>query len=106
MNEEKEKFIRALKAIDITTELFYQQKSKEGYGCFEDIINCVTELINYMSNQKGKEYNVDINEKEITSILYNAMQSMEANDTILLADILQYELKEEIQRLMNLYIIK
>ena len=105
MNEEKEKFVRALKAIDTTTELFYQQKVKEGYGCFEEIIVCVTELIYYMTNQNGKEYNVDINEHELKNILLNAMQSMEVNDTILLADILQYELKEEIQRLMNIFII-
>lgn len=103
MNHEKEKFIRALKAIDITTELFYQQKVKEGYGRIEDIIICVTELINYMSSQNGKEY--EINGQELTSILYDAMQSIEVNDTILLADILQYELKEEIQRLMDIFSI-
>ncbi len=83
-----------MKIIDDTTDLFYQQKIKEGYGQLGHTLEKLAEAADRISiNNKGN-YRHDIREDSLPEILGSAMEAMEAGDMVLFSDILQYELKE------------
>lgn len=91
----------AIKLIDEISELFYQQKLEQGYNKFEDAVTMLTQLMNglFTINLENSEF--DTERDKIVQILTSAMQALEAKDTILLSDILQYELKELFVRIIN-----
>lgn len=83
--------------IDKTTNLFYQNRVNEGYNELEQLINCIITSIDDIN----REYAINPNENDILSILKTAMCAMEQRDTLLLADILEYDLKEKYLELKN-----
>lgn len=80
---------------DVTT-LFYQNKINEGYQRLETLIN----IIDITMAELHSEDIVKIEKRNITTILADAMKAMEQQDALLLADILEYELKEVFQGLL------
>lgn len=87
----------AIKSIENTAKLFYQQRENEGYNAFNDTINHIEMVINVIGNMTQKNSNIDIHK-----ILYSMNQAMEAlviRDSILLADILLYDLMEEFKNI-------
>lgn len=91
----------AIILIDQITELFYQQKLEQGYNRFEETVTVLTQLMNelFTVNLENSEFNIE--RDKIVQILTSAMHALEAKDTILLSDILQYELKELFIRIMK-----
>ena len=83
----------AIKAIDINTDLFYQNKIDEGYKQLDNtlirISNAVEEIIRYQ--QESGHY---VQGEKIVGILTEAMQALESKDALLLADILNYDLRK------------
>jgi len=86
MEKLKENIKDVISEIEITTNLFYQQKNQEGFTELEGIIYLLNNITNRVSELELEGNHVNIN------IL--AMNALENLDTILLSDILNYELKE------------
>jgi ElaB/YqjD/DUF883 family membrane-anchored ribosome-binding protein len=98
----KEEIIKVLQSIDQTTELFYQQKEQEGYKNLEYTLDILIKTINEMliyKKEKSDNFK-DIQENKINEILTEAMNALEQKDTILLSDILNYDLKEALKELI------
>lgn len=95
MNERIQKLIQSIEEV---TELFYKQKEQEGYQNLNQIIPLISEVMEYLITRDEGD-TISEQNKEIIDCLDQAMHAMEARDTILLADILQYELKEKLEAL-------
>jgi hypothetical protein len=87
------KIDEAIQLIDTNTELFYQNKTDEGYKHLDYTLVRVSEAIEEVIKYQDKS-GQDIKGEKIVGILTEAMKALEKKDTSLLADILQYELKE------------
>ena len=87
-------------AIEGVTDLFYKQKEKEGY---QDLNKTIGLISNSMDQLIGSIGDNEVPEQcqEIIKHLEDALRAMEVRDTILLADILQYELKEKFETLID-----
>lgn len=93
MSIDIEKIDDAIQAIDINTELFYQNKIDDGYKNLDSTLGKISfvieDIIRYQE-QSGQ----DVQAKRFVEILTEAMRALENKDALLLADILQYDLKE------------
>ncbi len=85
-----------IQSIEETTTLFYQNKMQIGYQKLEELISSIDLAMVELSEMDIKI----LEEGKLTSILTEAMNAMEHQDALLLADILEYELKEVFQRLL------
>lgn len=74
--------------LEQVTELFYQQKSKEGYEKLQELL---ADISLYVSGVED-----DAKQQELLETLTEALDAMEQRDTTLLADILKYELLEKL----------
>lgn len=90
----------AIQIIDYNTDLFYQNKIEEGYKHLDNtlvkISDAIEEVIRYQ-NDSGQ----DIQGEKVVGILTEAMKALEMKDALLLADILQYDLKEILEDVRN-----
>lgn len=86
--------------IDQVSDLFYKQQDREGYARLNGLIENISETMGIFLSINQ----TDIQEEsmEIVKYLNEALSAMEAKDTILLADILQYEIKERFQKLYEM----
>lgn len=86
-------------AIAKTTELFYTQKEAEGYAAFGELLTPLSTILDklFSLQQSGEKSEMDVS--GIMPLLNEAMNAMEARDSILLADILQYDLTEQLEKL-------
>lgn len=73
--------------IDTITETLYQQKTAEAY---EMLGNFIALLMNELKTENLKVKETE----EFNAVLLSAMNAMENQDGVLLADILNYELRE------------
>ncbi|MBH1942471.1 hypothetical protein I5677_16335 [Mobilitalea sibirica] len=85
--------MNSIKEIDDTTTMFYQQKNKEGYQLFNQTLNTLIQTINALNTYKLENNQINIDEQKLNSILVNAMTAMKQDDTVLLSDILVFDLK-------------
>jgi len=92
MNINKD-IIEAIEAIEKNTSLFYQQKDKEGYDQFDHTLGILMQTVNQLSVNKSEYNEIHIDEQTLNTILGNAMNAIESGDTILLSDILYFDLK-------------
>lgn len=103
MIESIEKLKNAIESIDEVTVLFYQQKILEGHNKYQETLTRITLAIDCIFEYMNKVNEKGIDESEIINILYKAMNAMERKDTILLSDILRYELRVELEKSMELF---
>lgn len=89
----------AIESMDGMTILFYQQKTEEGFQKLDSTLTTIAEAINYI--YKANE-DIAQNYMEIPNILNKAMAALEKKDTILLSDILTYELKGIFEKALEL----
>lgn len=75
--------------IDELADLLYQERKDKAYSMIEDLVNDLTQYISQVENQEIQQ--------SILIALQQAFQAMEEDDTTLLADILLYELLENIE---------
>lgn len=96
----KNMIMDASKAIDDNTTLFYQQKGKEGYemlnGTLALLVQITNELLNIQTESNGK----NIDQEKLNYVLANAMRAIEYGDTILLSDILFFDLKPLLEKIL------
>ena len=90
-----DKIKEVINGIDKTTDLFYQNKINDGYIQLENMLFTINETVNAISNyKKNIDNNCCFDENKLNTILTEAMNALEVRDSLLLADILQYDLKE------------
>lgn len=93
--------MNASKAIDDNTALFYQQKKREGYAMLDSTLAILVQTTNELLNIHKDIEIKDSEQQKLNSILSNAMKAIEFGDTILLSDILFFDLKPLLEQ--NLY---
>ena len=91
MTSFKEMIIETIQSIEDNTLLFYQQK--ENYEKLESTFTMLIQTVNGILETKSKNNDIYIDEKVLNSILSNAMNAIKLRDTVLLSDILYFDLK-------------
>jgi hypothetical protein len=99
MTNLKHKLAMAIQSIEQTTELFYQQKRELGYQNLESTLALLTQVISDIFEYKSQGNEIGIDESQLIIVLTKAMKAIEMKDTILLSDILLYDLKELFEKL-------
>ena len=82
-----------ISAIEDNTSLFYQQKNKEGYEMLDKTLALLINITNGVLDSQKDKSEIYIEEQDLNTILANAMNAIENGDTILLSDILYFDLK-------------
>lgn len=82
----------AIKAIEDNTELFYQQKVKEGYEMLNNTLSLLTQTIDLIKESPIESDSLYIDEQLLNGVLSNAIKALEYGDTILFSDILYFDL--------------
>lgn len=90
----KQRLETTIESIDKTTEMFYQNNEGEGYKKLQALLLDINITINEVFTYKQQGNSITINENELVEVLNKAMDALEKKDTLLLADIFVYELKE------------
>lgn len=75
-----------LKKLNDTVDVLYQQDISKGYSELDILLGAITDAL-----QRG-ELNVEL--EVFNVVLRKAMEAMEEKDMVLVADILNYELRE------------
>lgn len=99
MSQEKKVIANTVQTVRETTELFYQQKVQEGYTKMQDTIAGIMQVVDVLHDYKCAHEEFSLDEARIAGSLTEAMNAMEAGDTVLLADILEYDFIEYLEEL-------
>lgn len=99
MGQEKEIVENTIQVVRETTELFYQQKIKEAYAKMQDTIDSILKAVDTLHAYKNENETFGLEEERLVTSLTDAMNAMQAGDTVLLADILEYDFAEYLQEL-------
>lgn len=101
MDDLEKVLMDAISMINYTTKCFNQQKDKEAYKQLELSLNEITKVMEliYIYNQRG--FDLQDRYKKIESILVDIFHAMQGNDTVLITDILEYELAQEFTNFKN-----
>ena len=101
MQDMKNKIEQIIQDIKEISDYLYQQKVSQGYAKLNitlgNIINIIEDIFIYIKDNK-----VPFDENRLTSNLTLAMQAMEDRDTVLLADLLVYEIAEQFKEIDSL----
>lgn len=84
----------AIEAINRVTGLFYQRKTEEGYRELEGALIALNNMVSALSGEIRSSGERILDEERLNEILKQAMEALEAGDTILFSDIFEYDLKE------------
>jgi|GEM_PF-3109359 len=99
MNLLKELITRTQCDIDQVTEMFYQGKNQIG---FEKLINIIDEITNIIVLLEKSQVDLtSVNTHLLQSNLKDATDAMISNDTVLLADILRYDIKDYLNKVLD-----
>lgn len=90
----------AIKSIEDNTSLFYQQKNKEGYEMLNNTLELLIKTTNGILGLQKDISGLFIDEQELNNILGNAMNAIESGDSILLSDILCFDLKPLLEQIL------
>ena len=101
MCEEKKIIASTVQMVRETTELFYQQKAAEGYAKMQETIAGIMQVADALHEYKCAHEEFPLEEARIAGSLTDAVNAMEAGDTVLLADILEYDFIEYLQELSS-----
>ena len=90
----------AIKSIEDNTSLFYQQKNKEGYEMLNNTLELLIKTTNGILGIQKDKSELFIDEQELNTILGNAMNAIESGDSILLSDILYFDLRPLLEQIL------
>lgn len=100
MRELKNVLEQAIQSIEQTVELFYQQKNEEGFKQLDYTLTMLIKVMNDIFAYQSAGHSIGIDENQLVQVLAEAMKAMEVKDTVLLSDILQYDLKELFNKIL------
>ena len=101
MSSEKEQIKNTINEVQKVVDLFYQQNDIDAFDKFLIVLEDMTNAIDNLATYKNTNPGFAMDDKKIFSILSNAMESLESDDKVLLADILQYDFIEYIESLVE-----
>jgi len=87
---------RILCDIDIVTDALYRQDVKPAYEKLNPLLSGLTLLLDQIYQELNVNNAMDFDFNHIMLKLSEALQAMEERDTVLLADILKYEIAEQL----------
>ena len=87
--------------IDEMTELLYQNKEKEGYELLNGFIVNMEKLIGEISSYQAQEQKKVVDEEKLLGTVGEAFSAMQENDIVLLADIFSYDIKEQLEQILE-----
>lgn len=85
-------------SIQEVADLLYQQQMTEGMQKLNDLLIEITELSGLLI-EKTREETKDFDEQKFLTTLTEAMEALKESDYVLLADILQYDLLEQLSEI-------
>lgn len=97
MESLKTNIVDIINRIEFITDLFYKQKTESAFENLNVILNDLTNIIDTIYSFRNLNDNLDFDTNLFISKLSEALQAMEKGDTILLADILLYDLSEQLK---------
>lgn len=99
MSEQKELVIKTIDDVKDTVDLFYQQKDADAFSKFIVVIEEITNAIDILFVYKSEHEEFELDENKVCEILKDAMEALQNADSVLLADILQYDFIEYIEEI-------
>lgn len=99
MAELKKMLDDLMNEIKEVTEHFYQQKEHKAYVQLSHTMQSITTVIETLFSGVGKENAPVFSIENLTKVLSEAMNALEVRDSVLLADILQYDLMEQLEEI-------
>ncbi|MCI8306452.1 MAG: hypothetical protein HFH14_00240 [Lachnospiraceae bacterium] len=93
-----EKVSDLVKAI---SELFYQQKNQEALAAMPSLLDGIMNLSGMISEKEGI---TEENKQELVKVMGDSLMAMENKDYVLLADILQYDMIETLDRYKDMFV--
>lgn len=97
----KELLLKTIEEIERVTDYFYKQHNQTGYSELDQVITDISLTIDKIFKYRSEKQTINFDEQKLIDTLTEAMNAMEGKDTILLADILQYDLLEQFQDIIN-----
>lgn len=101
MSEQKELVLKTIEDVKDTVDLFYQQKDAEAFGKFITVLEEMAEAIDALFIYKTEHEGFEMDEAKVCDILKDAMGALQNTDSVLLADILQYDFVEYIEEIVD-----
>jgi len=101
MEQLKDIIINTKDNIEQVTEMFYQGKNQEGFLKLIDVIDSLTCIVNEIE-ELDKEHKLNNETIVLTSLLNEATEALINKDTVLLADILKYDIADVIDSILYL----
>lgn len=101
MSAEKELVVNSLQEIKGSVELFYQQRTGEALQQFNLTLGKITTLVDTLFAYQAEHGNLGLEEDKIKNVLTEAMRALEEGDMILLADIIQYDFVEYVEKMIS-----
>lgn len=101
MSEQKELVIKTIDDVRDTVDLFYQQKDSEAFSKFIVVLEEMADTIDVLFAYKNEHDEFEMDEKKVCDILKDAMEALQNSDSVLLADILQYDFVEYIEEVIE-----
>lgn len=89
--------MEARKAVEHTADLFYQQKNSDGYMELNLTITKLMLVVDGLMHRQTMDNERLIVDQTFNSALAKAMEAIEHKDTILLADILTFDIDKELE---------
>ena len=94
MIDEKNIILELINGLSDVSTLLYQQK-------YQQALSDYTIVLDKMMDFFSKNNNETINNKDVFyNSLSNALEAIQQKDYVLLADVLEYELKEQLKELL------
>lgn len=102
MSQERELVGKTLEQIEQNMELFYQQKTSEALGEFQQVLTELIKMVDTLFEYRDNHDGFSLDEEKVKNALTEAMNALEEGDLILLADVIQYEFVEYVKELLNM----
>lgn len=100
MEKMKNNLYNIIMELGKISENLYQQRIQEGYDLLNIGLGHIMDLLESVFNIK-KNQDIAFDENKMLNNLKLAMDAMEKKDNVLLADILIYDISEQLQELAN-----
>lgn len=101
MSMEKEQIKDTIDNVQKVVDLFYQQNDKEAFDMFTGVLDDMSAAVQNLASYKEKNIQFEMDEIKIYNILNDAMEALQSDDKVLMADILQYDFIDYINELLE-----
>ena len=101
MNQLKDWITSVVIILEETATLFYQQKRQEAYAKLLQGIDELTIIIGKLDEIPAND-SLNIDKDKLLNTLMEAMHALEDRDTVLIADILQYDLINRLKEICDI----